>query len=198
MKTHQLIFREDWAEIPPARPITQEHIANPELVLSLYGPGQSEIKKSHHEELENDPYYVWSGKCSGKWALVLSHRQLLIDFSAGGLFRLSTRQSGSRCLHLILKPEQSTWFISVEAIPASSDWQESTLDVENLTWRPLDIATVEAQEGRVSPAMHRIDSIGFTDLMAGGNIENCSRVDWIEVWGQSTARHQPLPMREAS
>ena len=33
-------FREDWKESPPATPITQDHVANPNLVLKLYGPGK--------------------------------------------------------------------------------------------------------------------------------------------------------------
>lgn len=35
-----LFFREDWKEIAAVTPITQEHVANPDLILSLYGPGK--------------------------------------------------------------------------------------------------------------------------------------------------------------
>ncbi|MBI5008171.1 MAG: hypothetical protein HZB98_00620, partial [Bacteroidia bacterium] len=34
-----LFFREDWKEIPAATPVTQKHVANPDLLLGLYGPG---------------------------------------------------------------------------------------------------------------------------------------------------------------
>lgn len=96
-----------------------------------------------------------------------------------------------------MKPEHGPWLVSGESIPASHDWQVSTLDIGMLTWGQLDIGTIEAIGARVRPAMNRVDSIGFTDLMAGGGIEDCSRVDWIEVWGHSAERLRPLPMREA-
>ena len=41
-----LFFREDWKEIPAATPVTQEHVANADLILSLHGPGKATIRKS--------------------------------------------------------------------------------------------------------------------------------------------------------
>ena len=35
-----LFLREDWKRISAATPITQEHVANPSLLLALYGPGR--------------------------------------------------------------------------------------------------------------------------------------------------------------
>ncbi|PYT32196.1 MAG: hypothetical protein DMG57_02625 [Acidobacteria bacterium] len=66
-----LFFREDWKEIPAATPITQEHVAAADLILSLYGPGKANIRKSHHDTPADDPYYVWSGECEGNWAVSL-------------------------------------------------------------------------------------------------------------------------------
>src|SRR5690606_33660078 len=43
-----LFFREDWKESEAALPVTQEHVANPNLVLSLHGPGKEGVKKSNH------------------------------------------------------------------------------------------------------------------------------------------------------
>ena len=51
-----LFFREDFKETPPETPITQSHIANPDLILSLHGPGAAQIKKSHHDKPADDPY----------------------------------------------------------------------------------------------------------------------------------------------
>jgi hypothetical protein len=67
-----LFFREDWKEIPFALPITSEHVSNPELRMETHGPGKLGIKKSHHAEIENDPFYIWSGKCELSWGLSLS------------------------------------------------------------------------------------------------------------------------------
>ena len=54
-------FREDWRETPAARPITQEHVAHPELILTRHGPGEAKIKMSHHE---SSPPSVQSPKAS--------------------------------------------------------------------------------------------------------------------------------------
>jgi hypothetical protein len=50
-----LFFREDFKETPAAYPITQSHIANPDLIMGIYGPGCDSIKKSHHEKPIDDP-----------------------------------------------------------------------------------------------------------------------------------------------
>ncbi len=61
-----LFFREDFKENAAATPITQAHVANPDLILGLYGPGADSIRKSHHDRPADDPYYVWSGECKRK------------------------------------------------------------------------------------------------------------------------------------
>src|SRR5277367_4879897 len=38
-----LFFREDFRETPPETPVTQAHIANPDLILALYGPGKDGV-----------------------------------------------------------------------------------------------------------------------------------------------------------
>src|SRR5690349_13881471 len=58
-----LLFREDWKEIPPVTPVTQEHVANPDLIMSRHGPAEAQIRKSHHDKPADDPFYIWSGEC---------------------------------------------------------------------------------------------------------------------------------------
>src|SRR5437868_15079553 len=76
-----LLFREDWKEIPAATPVTQEHVANADVILSLYGSGRATIRKSHHDTPADDPYYVWSGECTGNWAVTLRHRNAAADLT---------------------------------------------------------------------------------------------------------------------
>src|SRR4051812_8645260 len=51
-----LLFREDWKETPAATPVTQEHVTNPDLVVTRLGPGEALIKKSHHDKPADDPF----------------------------------------------------------------------------------------------------------------------------------------------
>lgn len=186
-----LVFREDWKEIPAARPLTQEHVAHPDLTLALHGPGAGQLKKSHHEEIAGDPYYLWSGKCAGAWAISFRHRNALIDLSGGGVVRWRARQSGTRRLRLILKPESRAWLVSDQCDDASTDWREVEIEIATSTWRWLDIGsvTIGRQAGEVELA--RVDAVGVTDLMPGDGSDACSRLDWIEIWGRVVARRTP-------
>src|SRR6476659_9751516 len=87
-----LYFREDFRVLPPATPITQEHIANQNLTLHLYGAGAEMVKKSHHEEKADEPFYVWSGQCTRPWAIACR--------KAGGLADLSGREARFRLASL--------------------------------------------------------------------------------------------------
>jgi len=197
----ELVFREDWKTTPASRPVSQEQVAHPGLVLALHGPGARQLKKSHHDEIEGDPYYLWSGKCDGAWAISLRHRGFLIDLSRGGLVRWNARQSGSRRLRLILRPQDRPWIVSDRFDGASAGWREFEVEIANTTWRRLDIETVTPCEpvppaalGReiaVHLGLDRVDAVGVTDLMPGDGSGNCSRLDWIEVWGRSVARVSP-------
>src|SRR5688500_6020646 len=64
-----LLFREDWKETPAATPVTQDHVANPDLLVTRHGPAEAQIKKSHHDKPADDPYYIWSGDTGGNWAI---------------------------------------------------------------------------------------------------------------------------------
>jgi hypothetical protein len=118
------IYRETWKKIPPARPITQEHVSRPDLILSLHGPGRTGLKKSHHSEIAGDPYYVWSGSCEGSWALSLRRNKLLVNFEDAGMVRWCSRQSGGHRLRLIVKSVDGPWLVSDQFAGDSEDWRE--------------------------------------------------------------------------
>jgi hypothetical protein len=192
---HGQVLREDWKEIPWALPVTQEHVANPMLNLELHGPGLKGIKKSNHDHIKNDPFYIWSGKCERNWALSLSHKKSLIDLSAADAkVRWRSRQSGKEHqLHLILRLPGDRWIVSEECDGLSEDWHEFEFDISKLNWRHLDIITVTAGEQLEAPKLNRVDAIGFTDLRPGNGSKQCSRLDWIEVHGKTIDR----PARKA-
>ena len=98
-----LFLREDWNETPAATPITQEHVANADLLLTLYGPGREGIRKSHHDKPADDPFYVWSGQCPSNWAVTLRHKRAWADLTGLAKIRWRSEQSGFRQLHIILK-----------------------------------------------------------------------------------------------
>ena len=178
-----LFFREDWKEILAATPVTQEHVANPDLILSLYGPGKAAIRKSHHDTPADDPYYVWSGECPGNWAVGLRHRGAFVDLTGLAKVRWRNKQAGFRQLRLILKLADGTWLVSDQVDGPSADWRVREFNLGDIRWRMLDIEGVIESAWVDKPDLSRVDEVGFTDLMRGGGTPACSRLDWIEVYG---------------
>jgi hypothetical protein len=183
-----LFFREDWKEIPPATPVTQEHVSNADLRVSRHGPGEAGIKKSHHDRPADDPYYIWSGEAQGNWALSLRNRESFVDLTGLAKIRWRSKQSGFRLLRVILKIAGGQWLVSDQYDPASNDWRIREFNIGDLRWRRLDITKVVEGEWVNAPDLSRIDEIGFTDLMPGGQSAACSRLDWIEVYGKPVSR----------
>ncbi len=183
-----VFFREDWKEIPAATPVTQGHVLNKDLVLSLYGPGCDSIKKSHHEKPDDDPYYIWSGLCTGNWAVTLKNPALFADLTGYSKIIWRSKQSGLRELRIILKLADGTWLVSQEGDGMSKDWRVKEFNLSDLSWFRLDIDNIIEGEQVIGPDLSKVDEIGFTDLMRGGQSISCSRLDWIEVHGKEITR----------
>ena len=188
MENPALFFREDWKETPAEMPITQDHVANPDLLLTLYGPGQHGIKKSNHPQIPNDPYYVWSGACPANWAVTLKHRSSDADLTGSAVIRWRTRQSGFRQLRIVLKLPDGRWLVSDASDDAAADWRVHEFNLASIRWRELDICRVTEGKWIESPDLRRVEEIGFTDLMPGGMSDACSRLDWIEVRAKAVPR----------
>jgi hypothetical protein len=178
-----LFFREDWKDTQPAIPVTQEHVANPELALALHGPGRSVIKKSYHKWVPNDPHYIWSGLTSARWAVSLSKQREHVDLTSGRV-RWRAKQAGFQHLRVIIETADGQWFVTEVSDGPASDWHVTEFVLADTRWRQLDIKSVVEQAwGR--PNLARVKSVGFTDLSVGGGSKSSSRLDWIEVYGQT-------------
>jgi hypothetical protein len=183
-----LFFREDWKEIPAATPVTQSHVSNTDLILNLYGPGADSIKKSHHDHPSDDPYYLWSGLCTGNWAVTLKNKKSYVDLSEYAKISWRSKQSGLRNLYIILKLADGTWLVSDQCDGQSKDWRIHEFNLADINWYQLDISSVVEGTPVNHPDLSRVDEIGFTDLMRGGQSNACSRLDWIEVYGKTKQR----------
>jgi hypothetical protein len=183
-----MFFREDWMETPPATPVTQEHVVNKDLLLSLHGPGKEGIRKSNHDQPADDPFYIWSGVAEGNWAVSLRHATSDVDLRGQSRIRWRSKQAGFRVLRPIIKLANGDWLVADGYDNASADWREREFVVADLTWRRLDIQKVIEGRRVNAPDLSRVVEIGFTDLMTGGGSDACSRLDWIEVWGKPVTR----------
>lgn len=183
-----LFFREDWVESPPHLPATQRDVANPSLILSLYGPGRDGIKKSNHDQPYDDPFYIWNGDAKANWALSLRHRDAFVDLSRQARIVWRAKQQGLHWLRIVLKLADGTWLVSEAADGPSSDWRIKEFVLADTRWFRLDINEILVLAPVPRPDLTRVDEIGFTDLMRGGNTPSSSRLDWIEVYGYPVSR----------
>jgi len=180
-----LFFREDFKETPAEIPVSQKHIANPEIVFSTYGAGKDSLKKSHHDTPVDDPYYMWSGLCEDFWLVTFKHKTSYVDLSSFAKIRWRTKQSGFHQLRIILKLADGTWLISDLSDGTSMDWRIAEFNLSDIRWWQFNISTMK----EVRPAkatdinLKLVEEIGCTDLMRGGGSNACSRLDWIEVYG---------------
>jgi hypothetical protein len=185
-------LREDWTTKPPFEQVSQEHVASPDLIQTVYGPGKDGIKKRHHGT-DADPYYIWSGACAANWALTLKHKDAYADLTGRSKIRWRTRMSGFRRLHIIVKLADGSWLISDQSDGASEDWREHEFNVADLRWHKLDVVKVVEGAAMAHPDLTKVDEIGFTDLMNGASSPACARLDWIEVYGKPVKRPEPKP-----
>lgn len=183
-----LFLREDWKETPAATPVTQDHVDNNDLILNLYGAGADSIKKSHHPNPSDDPYYIWSGLCLENWAVTLKSKKSYSDLSENAKIVWRAKQAGFRCLHVIIKLADGNWLVGDQCDDQSKDWRIHEFNLTDIKWYKLDITTVTEGEEVHNPDLSKVDEIGFTDLMRGGQSVACSRLDWIEVYGKSVPR----------
>ncbi len=182
--TEGLFFREDTKDTPPALPVTQDHVANPDLTMTLYGPGADGVKKSHHKEVANDPHYLWSGQCPGRWAVTFRRQNAAVDLSGSGAeVRLRTKNF-QRTLRLVLKTP-SGWLVSREGAVPTESWEMTCLRIKNLHFTRIDMKTLKAGAPVDRPRLDAVSEIGFTDLEKGEGSRACSRIDWIEVWTET-------------
>ena len=189
-----LYFREDWKEIPFALPITPEHVNNPYLRMETHGPGKLGIKKSHHAEKENDPFYVWSGQCKMSWGLSLKKQGNLVDLSSNSAkVTWRSKQSGGHKLHLLLKLPGERWFVSEQFDKGEEDWHEHTFEIGDLSWRHFSVIKCIAEEKVKAPNLSEVEQIGFSDLEAGNGSKFSSRLDWIEVYGKAKIAPRGIP-----
>lgn len=183
-----LFFREDWKETPAATPATQEHVVNPDLIVTRYGPAEAQIKKSHHDKPADDPFYIWSGDATANWAITVKHKTAFADLSGPAKIRWRSKQSGFRELRIIVKLADGKWLIGDQSDGPSEDWRVREFNLVDFRWRTFDPKKIVEGRWAEKPDLSKVDEIGWTDLMSGGGTPASSRLDWIEVDAKAVPR----------
>jgi len=127
--------------------------------------------------------------CNGNWAVTLKYKKYYADLTEFAKVKWRSKQSGFRKLHLILKLPDGTWLISDLYDDQSKDWRICEFNIMDINWYSLNIERIREEKPIKNPDLSKVDEIGFTDLMRGGRSSACSRLDWIEVYGNPVKRN---------
>ena len=194
-----LLFEEKLMRAPQTQPMTQANLGNQKLRLHLYGDVAG-IRKTFHPVED----YTYTGETITNWAITVSDPAAIWDVSGNGKVRLTTRNSGYRFTHVMLKTADGRYFVSEEGSPESSAWIDREYVLSDLHWRSLlmvDKPTNASNKRQprpdltpiiptsvARPDLTKVEEVGFTDLMPGGWIPSTTRVKSWAVYGKRVTR----------
>jgi hypothetical protein len=118
----------------------------------------------------------------------LKHKTENVDLTEFSKIKIRTKQSGLRELRISLKLTNGDWLVSDQSAGRSKDWKITEFNIQDIVWYNLDAERITETGIANNPDISNIEEIGFTDLMAGGESNACSRLDWIEVYGKPKVR----------
>lgn len=194
-----LLFEEKWTRAPLAQPMTQANLGNQFLTLHLYGDVAG-IRKTYHP-IED---YTYTGETKTNWAIMVSDAKNWWDLSGAAKMMLRTRNSGYRFTHVLIRTADGKYYASEEGSGESSAWMNVEYIFSDLHWRSLlmtDTPTNASNQrapdpklvplipqGRATPDLHKVDEVGFSDLMPGGWIPSTTRVNAFALYGKKVPR----------
>jgi hypothetical protein len=188
-----LFFKEDWKQIPKGgeNPIVQDHVANANIELKLYGPNAKEMAVTGNAGDENNPIHVWTGLCTGPCAVLLRDKTSFADLSGLARIRWNTKMSGYHQIRPIVKLADGNMYVGDRADGSTRDWIVSEISFADLKWLKVDPARAVTTGNILDKVdLSKVDEVGFVDLMPGSGHGAGGWVDVaeIELYANKVAR----------
>jgi len=192
-----LFFKEEWKQNDEndEHPATAASVGNPNLQMTLHGPGQ-DIQLTGRAGDENNPIHLWTGTSTSPIAVSLRETSNYADLTGLARIRWNTKMSGFHQIRPIVKLADGTWLIGDQADGNSTrDWLVSEITPSDLRWLKLDITRVVTTGNFVEKVdLSRVDEIGFADLMPGSGH---GPGGWVDV-AQFEVYARPVPRAGAT
>ena len=100
------VFKVEWVR-PPSQtgqvPVVQENIADSNIELRQYGPAAKELLTSGTPGSESTPFTVWSGACTGPFAITFRMKNNYVDLTGLGRIRWMVKTSGFHEVRPVVK-----------------------------------------------------------------------------------------------
>jgi len=192
-----LFFKEEWKQNDKndEHPATAASVGNPNLQMTLHGPGQ-DIQLTGRAGDDNNPIHLWTGTSTSPIAVSLREQSNYADLTGLARIRWNTKMSGFHQIRPIVKLADGTWLIGDQADGNSTrDWLVSEITPSDLRWLKLDITRVVTTGNFVEKVdLSRVDEIGFADLMPGSGH---GPGGWVDV-AQFEVYARPVPRAGAT
>ena len=188
-----LFFKEEWKqnEKNDEHPATAASLGNPNLTMTLHGPGQ-DVQLTGRAGDENNPIHVWTGTSTSPIAVSLREKNNYADLTGLARIRWNTKVSGFHQIRPIVKLADGTWLIGDRADGASTrDWIVSEISFADLKWLKVDPARAVTTGNIIDKIdLSKVDEVGFVDLMPGSGHGAGGWVDVaeVEVYANKVAR----------
>jgi hypothetical protein len=168
-------------------------VSSPALTLTLHGTTSKEIQLvAVRGSADVYPVNLWTGTTTSPSAVTLRDRSNFVDLSSPlAKIRWVVRTSGFHQVRPVIKLADGTWLVGDHTTGPASDFVQADVPIADVRWLKSDMTRVVTVGTWVEhPDLHKVDEIGFADLMPGsghgaGGYVNVGR---IEVYGTPVKR----------
>ena len=182
-----LFFKETWKNTPMT-PMSQDGVANPDLLVAMYGPGN---KDDFGVTNEGNVPHIWTGLCNSACAVTLKHKGSFVDLTGKARIKWYIKTSGFHEVRPVLKLNDGTYLVGDHVDSAAFDWRESEFYLSEVHWLKAEMPKVLTKGKLLEKVdLSKVDEVGFADLTPGSGHGDggYSDVAWIEVYGKPVPR----------
>ena len=196
------VFKVEWIR-PPSQtgpvPVVQENIADSSIELKQYGPAAKELLTSGTPGSESTPFTVWSGTCSGPFAVTFRQKNNYVDLTGLGRIRWAIKTSGFHEVRPVVKLADGTLLVGDHTDSSVAMFAVREFALADVRWIKLDpnrAVTLGYNGGPANqiwvnnPDLSKVDEVGFVDLMPGSGhgTGGYIHLGTIEVYGKAVPR----------
>ena len=194
-----LFFSEAWKALPAAVddhgewPASQAGVANPNLVLSLYGPSGKEITLvAVRGSADVYPLNLWTGVTTSAIGATLRDKDNYVDLSNPlSKIRWTIRTSGFHTIRPFLKLADGTYIVADRGTGPVGDFTQTDIPLADCRWMKVDEKRMVTVGNMIDkPDLTKVDEVGVADLMPGSGhgAGGWADVGKIEVYGKPVKR----------
>jgi len=188
-----LFFEETWQQLPKGgeNPLVQDHVANADLELKLYGPKSEELQVTGFDGNDANPTHTWSGLCGAGCTFAFRHRNSYADLTGSARVMVQSKTSGFHKIHPFIKLADGKTYIGNVELGNTTDFLFEEFRIQDVRWIAFNTELGVTRGNLVTDIdLSKVDEIGFTDLQPGADHGpgGWSDVAVVRVYAKAVAR----------